>query len=188
VSSEPHFVYLAPASDRSRFKVGLSASPTRRLLSLIDDIDLTQVWVIECESFRHARGLERTLHFMFRQHAVVPHVASGCTEWFSTVCWDSVLSFIEGHQSHLGYFKFELLPSPPARKVKVVKGRPVPIGREVESEAISLSPVHLKRLGLLPPPFHGHVLDLFKTRKFRKEYRFKGSLRLGLMARMCCPL
>lgn len=111
------FVYLAPARAEPRFKIGIAMDPHQRFAGL-SDIDATKAWVAECDSTRQARGLERTLHFLFREHQLaLPTRQDGHTEWFDTACWDDVFAFLREQQDRLGFGSLMELPRKPSAPV-----------------------------------------------------------------------
>lgn len=115
------YVYLAPTQARDRFKVGFSVSPAERLASLVDSVDLGSTWVLDCPSGTFARGLEQTLHFMFKAHRVgADHDFDGHTEWFAWSGWEPMVSFVQSNRNQLGY----------EQMVRPLDSRHVPRGKE----------------------------------------------------------
>jgi hypothetical protein len=141
---EKCFVYLARLQEGGRFKIGLSRKPYVRLRSIADKIDCSNIMVARCANSSYARGLEQALHSKFRVYNVVPHAKEGRTEWFSSLCYDKVISFIQEGVSRLGYEEFYRLPE---------------VSKLTEEELRESHPKKYQE-----PPFSLRMKDSLKTR------------------------
>ncbi len=100
------FVYIAPLSDRSAFKVGKAIAPSSRLSQLLRyyDFNTSQILIVDCKTADKAFGLESILHKACEgMRVIMPQ--DGGTEFFShrlfndTVCIAQAVSRINDFQT-----------------------------------------------------------------------------------------
>ena len=85
------FVYVLPCSGEAILKIGFSRDPLNRFQTLhpryFEYFDLDAAWLVETDSVREARSIERSLGTQVKAHAAVQpmsirHQAGGRTEWY----------------------------------------------------------------------------------------------------------
>jgi len=87
------FVYIAPLSDRTAFKVGKAVAPSARLCQLMrfHDFEVKGIVIVDCRTVENAFALESVLHKACEEMRVLlPH--DGGTEFFSHKVFDEALS------------------------------------------------------------------------------------------------
>lgn len=92
------YVYLLVESGRQSVKIGKSNNPVRRSNELAQRFDLDYSRQVFMGSERDAYALERTLHFLFRDHNLDRDKCDGYSEWFSAECYEDVKNWITSHQ------------------------------------------------------------------------------------------
>jgi hypothetical protein len=83
------FVYIAPLSDQSAFKVGKAIAPSSRLSQLLRyyDFNTSQILIVNCKTVDNAFALESILHQACEgMRVVMPY--DGGTEFFSHKLFD----------------------------------------------------------------------------------------------------
>lgn len=96
------YLYLLVAKDSLSFKIGVSKTPETRMRTVAGDFDYAQSWQVLCDEGTAFR-IEKTLHFLFREHQLSLTRADGYTEWFAMNCFPDVLQFLHDHQANLGW-------------------------------------------------------------------------------------
>jgi T5orf172 domain/Helix-turn-helix len=100
------FVYIAPLSDRSAFKVGKAIAPSSRLSQLLRyyDFNTNQILIVNCKTIDNAFALESILHKACEgMRVIMPY--DGGTEFFShnlfneAVCIIHAVCRINGFQT-----------------------------------------------------------------------------------------
>lgn len=87
------FVYIAPLSDRTAFKVGKAVAPSARLSQLMrfHDFEVKRIVIVDCRTVGNAFALESLLHNACEgMRVILPH--DGGTEFFSHKVFDEALS------------------------------------------------------------------------------------------------
>jgi len=74
----PYYVYLIEQADEQYTKIGITNDPETRLSTLQtgNPQQLTLRYLLRCQDFGEAQGLEQVMHFIFAQRAAIG-------EWFS---------------------------------------------------------------------------------------------------------
>lgn len=96
------YLYLLVAEDNASFKIGVSKTPETRMRSVAGSFDYGQSWQIQCRDGTAYR-IEKTLHFLFRQHRIEVERSDGYTEWFAMDCFNKVLQFLHDHHQDLDW-------------------------------------------------------------------------------------
>lgn len=96
------YLYLLVAKDRLSFKIGVSKTPETRMRTVAGNFDYAQSWQVLCDEGTAYR-IEKTLHFLFREHQLSLTRADGYTEWFAMDCFSDVLQFLHDHRGKLGW-------------------------------------------------------------------------------------
>jgi hypothetical protein len=114
------FVYLLVDADAPAFKIGITGDPSTRIAALNQNINRSQSLQIRLESRHDMRGLERTLHFLFRgaRYERDQSDGGGFSEWFQIRVFASVVHFVRENRELIGWRRIEPItpPSPRGRK------------------------------------------------------------------------
>ncbi len=89
------FVYIAPLSDRTAFKVGKAIAPSSRLCQLLRyyEFDTSQILIVDCKTVDNAFTLEAILHKACEgRQIIMPH--DGGTEFFSQKLFDEAVCIV----------------------------------------------------------------------------------------------
>lgn len=100
----PTYLYVLLNSAGDAFKIGVSVDTTRRIAALPQSIDVQRSYQYEITT-GDAFKAERTLHYLFREHAAKQPFGAGYTEWFDIAALPAVLAFAEQHRDSLGLGK-----------------------------------------------------------------------------------
>ena len=99
--AQPNELYLLVNADTPSFKIGVAANTLRRAQGLPEKIAYERSYSIKLIS-GNAYKIERTIHYLFREHKVEKPRGDGFTEWFSIDALDAVVVFIETNKALLG--------------------------------------------------------------------------------------
>lgn len=138
------YVYLLQHSELPLFKIGLSKNPLSRVSQIGSEaFNLSSSYIVKTAEACAARRLERVLHLTFnaarQKDARLP--SSGATEWFSTLAYDKVLTFIQRESTAFGVVGIEtpLKEQKPTQTLQIVmKG---------EAWRARLKQIELNRIG-----------------------------------------
>lgn len=90
------FVYIAPLSDGTAFKVGKAIAPSSRLSQLLRyyDFDTNSILIIDCQLVENAYALETLLHkACSKMQHLLPY--DGGTEFFSSQAYHDAIAIAE---------------------------------------------------------------------------------------------
>lgn len=106
------FVYFLVNQENTAFKVGVSVNTVQRMKILDDDFDLSSSFHLSC-SKKDSYKIEKTIHFLFRNHHSDQPQKDGYTEWFDIACFEAVSDFVESNKDKLGYHDLKKVELPP---------------------------------------------------------------------------
>lgn len=104
-------MYFLVDAESLAFKVGVSANPIKRVLSLPEKIDFGKSLQFSCERSDVFRA-EKTIHFLFSSDRFVKPAGDGYTEWFAIDAFEKIFDFVVGNQDKFKWMSYGPIHDP----------------------------------------------------------------------------